>query len=349
MHCLPLLMISTSTSIFLFVLLFFFICTCSFVFFKYGRLYIKAITSDAHISLMEMINMTLRNVDVRSIVEYRVMAKKAGIDISAKSLESHSLAGGNVQGVVRALIAARKANIALGFDHSCAIDLAGRDVFDAVKTCINPKVIECPDPAKGYATIDAITKDGIQLKIKARVTIRTNIEKLTGGATEETVLARVGEGIITAIGSFETYKKAIESPDAISRLLMEKKYDNDTAYQILSINITNITIGENIVAKLQADQAETEKRITQADTEKRRDMAIVREQEMRVLTEENVAKILAAEAEVQKAIAQAFREGNLGIMDYYHLKNIQADTEMRASSAAKTGTPPLPPPLTTKQ
>jgi uncharacterized protein YqfA (UPF0365 family) len=334
-------MISTSTSIFFFVLIFFFICACSFVFFKYGRLYIKAITSDAHISLLEMMNMSLRNVDVRSIVEYRVMAKKAGIDITAKSLESHSQSGGNVQGVVRALIVARKANIALGFDHACAIDLAGRDVFDAVKTCINPKVMECPDPAKGYATIDAITKDGIQLKIKARITIRTNIEKLAGGATEETVLARVGEGIITTLGSFETYKKAIESPDAISRLLMEKKYDNDTAYEILSINIVNITIGENIVAKLQADQAETEKRITQADTEKRRDMAIVREQEMKVLREENVAKILAAEAEVPKAIAQAFREGNLGIMDYYHLKNIQADTEMKVSSAAKPGIPPL--------
>ncbi len=340
MHYLPLLMISTSTSIFLYVLLFFFMWAWVFVAFKYGWLYIKAVSSDAHVSLLQMIRMTLRNVDVRSIVEYRVMAKKAGIDISSASLEAHFLAGGNVPQVVRALVAARQAHITLSFDHACAIDLAGRDVFDTVKTRINPKVIDCPDPAKGCATMDSVTKDGIQLKVKARVTIRTDIERIVGGATEETVIARVGEGIIATIGTFETYKKAIESPDVISRLVMEKKFDSDTAFQILSVNIVNITIGDNIGAKLQASQAETDKRIAQADAEKRRSVAIAHEQEMKVLTEENVAKTLAAEAEVSKAVAQAFREGNLGVMDYYHLKNIQADTEMRLSSTLKPGIPP---------
>ncbi|MDN3513293.1 MAG: flotillin-like protein FloA [Candidatus Brocadia sp.] len=339
MQYMPLLM-STSTSILLFFLLFLFIGVFAFIIFKYGWLYIKAVTSDAHVSILQMISMTLRNVDVRSIVEYRIMAKKAGMDIAVTSLEAHSLAGGNVNHVVRALIAARKVNIGLDFDHACAIDLAGRDVFDAVKTCINPKVIACPDPAKGYASLDAITKDGIQLKVKARVTIRTDIERLVGGATEETVIARVGEGIITTIGTFETYRKALESPDLISKLVMERKFDGDTAFQILSINIVNINVGDNIGAKLQADQSETDKRTAQADAEKRLGMAVAREQEMKVLTEENTAKILAAEAEVSKAIAQAFREGNLGIMDYYHMKNIQADTEMRVSSVSKHGIPP---------
>lgn len=342
MQYLPFLMISVSTSIFLSVLLFLFLGICGFILFKFGWLYIKSVASDAHVSLLQMISMTLRKVDIRSIVEYRIMAKKAGIDIAPSSLEAHSLAGGNVNHVVRSLIAAQKANIKLGFDRACAIDLAGRDVFDAVKTCINPKVIDCPDTAKGCTTLDAITKDGIQLKVKARVTIRTDIERLVGGATEETIIARVGEGIITTVGSLETYKKVIESPDLISKLVMEKRLDSDTAFQILSINIVNITVGDNINAKLQADQAETDKRIAQADAEKRRGMAIAREQEMKVLTEENIAKILAAEAEVPKAIAQAFREGNLGVMDYYHLKNIQADTEMKASSASK---PAIPPPI----
>lgn len=337
MQYLPLLIMSASTSIFLFVLLFLFIAICGFIVFKFGWLYIKAVTSDAHVSLLQMIGMTFRNVDVRSVVECRIMAKKVGIDIASSSLEAHSLAGGNVNHVVRSLIAAQKANIRLSFDRASAIDLSGRDVFDAVKTCINPKVIDCPDTAKGCATLDAITKDGIQLKARARVTIRTDIERLVGGATEETVIARVGEGIITTIGSFETYKKVLESPDQVSKLVMEKKLDSDTAFQILSVNIVSITVGDNITAKLQADQAVTDKRIARADAEKRRGTAIVREQEMKVLTEENIAKILAAEAEVPKAIAQAFREGNLGIMDYYHLKNIQADTEMKASSATKSG------------
>ncbi len=343
MQYLPLLIMSTSTSIFLSVLLFFSICGCAFVIYKYGCLYAKAISSDAHVSFLQMIGMGLRNSDVQSVVRYRIMAKKANIDIAAASLEAHALAGGNANNVICALIAARKINIELSFDHACAIDLAGRDVFDAVKTRINPKVIDCPNPVKGCDALDAMTKDGIQLKVKARVTIRTNIEKLVGGVAEETVIARVGEGIITTIGTFETYRKALEGPDLISRLVMEKKFDGDAAFEILSINIINITVGDNVGAKLQADQAETEKRVAQADSMKRRGLAVAREQEMKVLTEENIAKILAAEAEVPKAIAQAFREGNLGVMDYYHLKNIQADTEMRASSASKPGIPqPMP-------
>ena len=339
MQYLPLLTLSTSISIVSLVFLSIFICAFAFIFFKHGALYIKAIASDAHVPLLQIISMTFRDIDARSIVEHRIMAKKAGIDIAPSSLEAHSLAGGNVNHVVRAIIAARKSNIELSFDYACAIDLAGRNVFDAVKTSIYPKVIDCPDTAKGSATLDAITKDGIQLKIKARVTIRTNIEKLMGGATEETIVARVGEGIITTIGSTETYKKVLENPDSISKLVMEKKFDEDTAFQILSVNIVDITVGDNIDAKLLADQAETDKCVAQADAEKRQGISIAHEQEMKVLVEENKAKILAAEAEVAKAIAQAFREGNLGIMDYYHLKNIQADTDMK-TSISKSGIPP---------
>lgn len=340
MQYMPLLTLCISMSIFLYLLLFFFISVCVGIFYKYGGLYIKATTSDARVSLAQMISMTFRNVDVRSVVDHRIMAKKAGIDIATSSLEAHHLAGGRVNNVIRALIAARKANIQLSFDHACAIDLAGRDVFDAVKTGINPKVVECPDPSKGCATLDAVTKDGIQIKLKVRITLRTNIERIVGGATEETIIARVSEGVLATISTFETYKKAFENPDLLSRLVMEKNYDSDTAFQILSVNIVDITIGDNINANLQTGQAEADKRIAQADAVKRRGIALAREQEMKVLTEENIAKILAAEAEVPKAIAQAFREGNLGVMDYYHLKNIQADTEMRASSVSKLGIPP---------
>ncbi len=340
MYYLPLLAIPSGTSIFLYGILFLFIGLCAFIIFRYGWLYIKSIASDAHVSFAQMIGMTLRQVDAKIIVEHRIMAKKAGIDIAASSLEAHYLAGGNVKNVVCALIAACKANIDLNFDHACAIDLAGRDVFDAVKTSINPKVIDCPDITRGCATLDAVTRDGIQLKVKSRVTIRTKIDKLLGGASEETIIARVGEGIITTLSLADTYKKVLESPDSISRLVLEKELDKDTAFQILSINISNITVGENIGAKLQIEQAETDKRIAQAEAEKRQGLAVAREQEMKVVAEENKAKIFVAEAEVSKAIAQAFREGNLGIMDYYHLKNVQADTEMKAS-LSKTGTPPI--------
>ena len=259
--------------------------------FKYGWLYIQALASDAHVEILQLIGMTFRRVNARAIVESRIMAKKAGLDYGTPQLEAHYLARGNVPSVVRALIAADKAKIDLGFDRACAIDLAGRDVLDAVRTSVNPKVIDCPDPAKGKQTIDAVARDGIQLKAKARVTVRANIERLVGGATEETI----------------------------------------------SIDIADIDVGDNIGAKLQADQAEADKRVAQAEAEKRRAMAVAREQEMTALVEENRAKVVLAEADIPKAISQAFREGNLGIMDYYHLKNIQADTDMRSSISKTSG------------
>ena len=305
--------------------------------FKYGWLYIQALASGANVALLQLIGMTFRRVNARVIVDARIMAKKAGLDYDTQQLEAHYLARGNVPNVIRALIAADKAKIDLGFDRACAIDLAGRDVLDAVRTSVNPKVIDCPDPTKGRLTIDAVAMDGIQLKAKARVTVRANIERLVGGATEETIIARVGEGIVTTIGSAETHKKVLESPDSISKKVLEKGLDSGTAFEILSIDIADIDVGHNIGAKLQADQAEADKIVAQAEAEKRRAMAVAREQEMTALVEENRAKVVLAEAEIPKAISQAFREGNLGIMDYYHLKNIQADTEMRTSISKTSG------------
>ena len=299
--------------------------------FKYGWLYIQALASGANVALLQLIGMTFRRVNARIIVDSRIMAKKAGLDYDTPQLEAHYLARGNVPNVIRALIAADKAKIELGFDRACAIDLAGRDVLDAVRTSVNPKVIDCPDPTKGRQTIDAVAMDGIQLKAKARVTVRANIERLVGGATEETIIARVGEGIVTTIGSAITHKKVLENPDSISKGVLAKGLDSGTAFEILSIDIADIDVGDNIGAKLQADQAEADKIVAQAEAEKRRAMAVARAQEMTALVEENRAKVVLAEAEVPKAISQAFREGNLGIMDYYHLKNIQADTEMRTS------------------
>lgn len=299
--------------------------------FKYGWLYIQALASGAHVPLIQLIGMTFRRVNAKVIVDGRIMAKKAGLEVNTPSLEAHYLARGNVYNVIRALIAANKANIDLRFDRACAIDLAGRDVLDAVKTSVNPKVIDVPDPIKGRSTIDAVAKDGIQLKAKARVTVRANIERLVGGAKEETIIARVGEGIVSTIGSAITHKSVLENPDNISKTVLNKGLDSGTAFEILSIDIADIDVGENIGAKLQADQAEADKRVAQAEAEKRRAMAVAREQEMKALVEENRAKVVLAEAEIPKAISQAFREGNLGIMDYYHMRNIQADTEMRSS------------------
>ncbi len=338
MQYLPILAACPGASIITFVILFLFILAAAFIIFKFGWLYIKAVASDVPVSFLQIVGMALRHVNARTIIEHCIMAKKAGIDIAPKSLEAHHLTGGNVNNVVRAIIAACKANIELGFDNACIIDLSGRDVFDAVKTSINPKVIDCSDIIKGNAMLDAITKDGIKLRVKARVTVRTRIDKLMGGATEETIIARVGEGIITTIGSFETYKKALENPDSISKLVMDKGLDIDTACKILSINIVNIEVSDNIGAKLQAEQAEADKRIAQAETERRQCVAIVRGQEMKALAEENMAKVLAAEADVRKAIAQAFREGNLGVMDYYNLKNVQTDADMK-STILKSGIP----------
>jgi len=259
------------------------------------------------------------------------MVVKAGLPIETDALEAHYLAGGDVIRVTKSLIAASKAAIELSWDRACAIDLAGRNVFEAVQWSVNPKVIDCPDPAKGRHTIDGVAMDGIQLKAKARVTVRANIDRLVGGATEETVIARVGEGIVTAIGSAETHKKVLESPDVISKTVLQKGLDAGTAFEILSIDIADVDVGDNIGAKLQTDQAEADLKVARAKAEERRALANAKEQENRAMVVENEAKVKLAEAEIPRAIAQAFREGNLGIMDYYHLKNIQADTTMRDS------------------
>ncbi len=301
------------------------------IFIRFFGLWFRALLSGAHITIGRLIGMWIRRVNSRIIVDSRIMLTKAGIATDSDLLETHFLAGGDVIRVSKALIAANKANIPLDFKQAAAIDLAGRDVLDAVKTSVNPKVIDCPNPEKGRHTIDAVAKDGIQLRARARVTVRANIERLVGGATEETIIARVGEGIVTTIGSAETYKDVLENPDKISKTVLHKGLDAGTAFEILSIDIADVDVGENIGAKLQADQAEADKRRFQAVAEQRRAAARAREQEMTALVEENRAKVVLAEAEIPKAIAGAFEKGNLGIMDYYRMKNIQADTEMRSS------------------
>ncbi|HOK96020.1 MAG TPA: flotillin-like protein FloA [Anaerohalosphaeraceae bacterium] len=304
------------------------------------KLWLQAKLSRADVKFSELIGMWLRKVEPRTIVLSRITAVQAGLDISQRELESHYLAGGRVPNVVRALIAANRANIALSWKTATAIDLAGRDILDAVQTSVNPKVIDCPDPRKGKETVDAVAQDGIQLKAKARVTVRANIDRLIGGATEETIIARVGEGIVTTIGSAITHKSVLENPDNISRSVLAKGLDAGTAFEILSIDIADVDVGENIGAQLQAAQAEADLKRAKAEAEKRRAMAVAREQEMRALVEENRAKVVLAEAEVPKAIAEAFRKGNLGIMDYYRMKNINADTSMRDSIARGTASKP---------
>jgi uncharacterized protein YqfA (UPF0365 family) len=301
------------------------------IFLKFFGLWFRALLSGAHIGIGRLIGMWIRRVKGRLIVDSRIMLTKAGIKVDSDQLETHYLAGGDVIRVSRSLIAASKANIPLTFQRATAIDLAGRDVLDAVKTSVNPKVIDCPNPEKSRATIDAVAKDGIQLRAKARVTVRANIERLVGGATEETIIARVGEGIVTTIGSAESYKDVLENPDNISKTVLQKGLDAGTAFEILSIDIADVDVGENVGAKLQADQAEADKRRFQAIAEQRRAAAQAREQEMSALVRENRAKVVLAEAEIPKAIAEAFRSGHLGVMDYYRLRNIQADTQMRTS------------------
>ena len=301
------------------------------LFMKFFGLWFRALMSGAPVGLGSLIGMWIRRVKAGVIVDSRIMLTKAGIEQDTNTLETHYLAGGDVIKVGKAIIAANKANIPLSFQKAAAIDLAGRDVLDAVKTSVNPRVIDCPDPSKGKLTIDAVARDGIQLKAKARVTVRANIERLVGGATEETIIARVGEGIVTTIGSAEKYKDVLENPDKISKVVLGKGLDAGTAFEILSIDIADVDVGVNIGAKLQADQAEADKRTFQAIAEKRRAAALAREQEMSAMVRENRAKVVLAEAEIPKAIASAFREGNLGIMDYYRLRNIQADTDMRSS------------------
>jgi uncharacterized protein YqfA (UPF0365 family) len=306
------------------------------VLFQFIGLYVRALVSGARVSLLDLIGMRLRKVNATAIVNSRIQASRAGIDVTTPEMESHVLAGGDVQRVINAMIAANKANIDLSWRTATAIDLAGRDILDAVQTSVNPKVIDVPNPALGRQTIDAVSKDGIQLRVKARVTVRTNIKSLVGGATEETIIARVGEGIVTAIGSAVDYKDVLENPDHISKAVLAKGLDANTAFEILSIDIADIDVGENIGAKLQADQAESDKRRFQAEAEKRRALAIAHEQENVAKQAENRALVVLAEAEVPRAMAEAFRSGNLGVMDYYKMRNMQADTSMREAIGKPT-------------
>ena len=293
-------------------------------------LWFTALISGAHISLLQMVLMRWRKIPVSSIVSSMIEGTKAGLKLNPNSLEAHYLAGGNFRNVVHALVSAQKAGISLNFEEATAIDLAGRDVFEAVQMSVNPKVINTPP-------VTAVAKDGIQLIAKARVTVRANIRQLVGGAGEETVLARVGEGIVSSIGSSASHKSVLENPDFISRVVLEKGLDAGTAFEILSIDIADIDVGKNIGAQLQMDQAEADKNIAQAKAEERRAMAVALEQEMKAKAQEARAKVILAEAEVPLAMAEAFRNGNLGIMDYYRMKNMIADTQMRESiSAPKT-------------
>jgi uncharacterized protein YqfA (UPF0365 family) len=303
------------------------------IMFQFVGLYVRALVSGAHVTFVELIGMRIRNVNPTVIVNARIQALRAGLNVSTPEMESHVLAGGNVIRVINAMIAANKANIDLSWKTATAIDLAGRDILDAVQTSVNPKVIDVPNPALGRQTIDGVAKNGIQLKVKARVTVRTNIKSLVGGATEETIIARVGEGIVTAIGSAVDHADVLENPDHISKAVLHKGLDANTAFEILSIDIADIDVGENIGAKLQADQAESDKRRFQAEAEKRRALAVALEQENVAKQAENRAQVVLAEAEVPHAIAEAFRNGNLGVMDYYKLRNVQADTSMRESIA----------------
>ena len=308
------------------------VAVCIFFYYVPFFLWISARVSGVRISLIQLFLMRIRKVPARIIVQAMIEAHKAGLsEVNRDDLEAHFLAGGNVEKVVHALVSAAKANIDLGFKMATSIDLAGRDVFQAVQMSVNPKVIDTPP-------VTAVAKDGIQLIAKARVTVRANIRQLVGGAGEDTVLARVGEGIVSSIGSSESHKQVLENPDSISKLVLKKGLDSGTAFEILSIDIADIDIGKNIGATLQIDQAQADKNIAQAKAEERRAMAIALEQEMKAKAQEARAKVIEAEAQVPQSIAEAFRAGNLGVMDYYRLKNIESDTNMRDSIAGGSNT-----------
>lgn len=287
-------------------------------------LWISALAAGVKIGIFNLIGMRLRRVPPNKIVNPLIKAVKAGLDVEVNKLEAHYLAGGNVDRVINALIAAQRAGIPLSFERAAAIDLAGRNVLEAVQMSVNPKVIETP-------TVAAVAKDGIEVKAKARVTVRANIDRLVGGAGEETIIARVGEGVVTTVGSSDNHKSVLENPDLISQTVLNKGLDAGTAFEILSIDIADVDVGRNIGAQLQTDQAEADKRIAQARAEERRAMAVAREQEMKAMVQEMRAKLVEAEAEVPKAMAEALRQGKLGVMDYYNMRNIIADTQMRDS------------------
>jgi uncharacterized protein YqfA (UPF0365 family) len=316
----------------------------AFVLLNFFGTWLRAKLADAPVSFTKLIGMRLRRVPMGLIVDSRITAVKAGITIDTDPLEAHYLAGGNVSHVVLALIAADKAALQLDFNRACAIDLAikgtSKTVLEAVRTSINPKVIDCPNPATGKVTIDAVARDGIGVKVRARVTVRSNLNRFVGGATEDTIIARVGEGIITSIGSAVSYKDVLENPDRISKTVLAKGLDTGTAFEILSVDIADVDIGDNIGAKLQAEQAEADKVVAQAKAEMRRAAAVATEQEMKARTQEMQAKVVEAEAQVPEAISAAFRNGNLGVMDYMRLKNIQSDTAMRDSIATPAASTP---------
>ena len=303
------------------------------IFGRFAGLWVQSIVSGAPVGLLDLFMMRLRKVSPGVVVSNRITAKKAGLDLSAAQLEAHYLAGGTVERVVRAMIAADKAKIDLPWDRATAIDLAGRDILEAVRTSVDPKVIDCPSTQGSRPTIDAVAGDGIQLRARARVTVRTNIAQLVGGATEETIVARVGEGIISTIGSAESHKRVLENPDQISKTVLSKGLDSGTAFEILSIDIADVDVGTNIGAQLQTDQAEADTKRYQAEAEQRRALAIAHEAEHNAEAAKNRALVILAEAEVPKAMSQAFRDGNLGIMDHYRMQNVVADTAMRNTVA----------------
>ncbi|HHX98946.1 MAG TPA: flotillin-like protein FloA [Kiritimatiellia bacterium] len=311
------------------------------LFFAFLKIWVRAWMSGAYVSLFNLLGMTLRGVKPALIVDARIRSVKAGLALNTDQLEAHFLAGGDVINVVQALIAADKANIDLSFQRAAAIDLAGRDVYDAVRTSVNPKVIDCPDPAKGATMLDAVAKDGIRLLVKARVTVRANLARLVGGATEDTIIARVGQGIVSAIGSSQSYKDVLENPDEISKKVLNSGLDSQTAFEIVSIDIADVSVAgvsgdrevANVGALLETERAEADKKLRQAEAEGRRATAVAAEQEMRARIQEMQAKVVEAQAEIPMAIATAMKEGKLGVMDYLRMQNIMADTTMRESLA----------------
>jgi uncharacterized protein YqfA (UPF0365 family) len=305
--------------------------------FSFFSVFLRAWLAGAYVGMINLVAMRLRQVPYGLVVDARIRATKAGINVTIDEVEAQYLAGGNVIACVHALIAAQKAGIVLDWRRTCAIDLAtkgsGKSVEEAVRTSVDPKVIDCPNPEGGRPTIDGVAKDGIQVKVKARVTVRTNLDRFVGGAKENTIIARVGEGIVTTIGSSESYKHVLESPDSISKTVLARGLDAGTAFEILSIDIADVDVGENIGAKLQVAQAEANKNMAQAQAEIRRAAAVALEQEMKARVQEMQAKVVEAQAQVPLAMADAFRSGRLGVMDYYRMQNIQADTEMRTTIA----------------
>jgi len=304
---------------------------------SFFSVWLRAWLAGAYVGFTDLIAMRLRQVPYGMVVDARITASKAGIQIAIDDIEAHFLAGGNVIPTVQALIAAQKAGIVLDWNRACAIDLAtkgsGKSVVEAVRTSVDPKVIDCPNPASGRTTIDGVAKDGIQVKVRARVTVRTNLDRFVGGAKEDTIVARVGEGIVTTIGSSDTYKFVLESPDAISKVVLQRGLDVGTAFEILSIDIADVDVGENVGAQLQEAQAEADKNVAQAKAEIRRAAAVALEQEMVARVSEMKAKVVEAEAQVPLAMAEAFRSGHLGVMDYYRMENIKSDTNMRGNIA----------------